>query len=275
MIPHITQVSITSITNGSNFNSYVIPKVQITDGATEITHITYDGTKMEYKGFEVSAQSWRDMSKVFVQWIEDTVGENKAILCAHNGRKFDSRVLMTALQAVNLHERFLRTVIGFIDTMSLLAKKIGSRQDGISQSVLFSRYIGGSYDAHDATGDVSALIQLLQHFKPSFDEYKSSSFPSVSVLHQERFLEEKRKNLPSLQVLLRDDNKVITRALAENIAGSGLRLEHVKRIYTREGMDGLKGVFAAKTQFGKPRIMAPGKKLDEHLQNLAQFFDSN
>ncbi len=276
MIPHIIQVSITKLTSGDNFNSYVFPKVPITEGATEITNITYDGTKLMFDERAVPAKSWQTVSKDFVQWIEDSVGQNnKALLCAHNGRRFDSRVLMAALQAVNLDEKFLNTVVGFVDTMNVLGKKIGSKEGGISQQVLFSKYVGQSYNAHDATGDVSALIQILQHFKVSFDDFKGQSFPSVSVLQQERFLEEKRKNLPSLQVLLRDGNKVISACLAENIAGSGLRLEHLKCIYSREGMDGLKGVFAAKTTYGKSRIMRPGKNLDEHLRNIAQFFDSN
>ena len=60
---------------------------------------------------------------------------------------------------------------------------------------------------------------------------------------------------------------------AENIAGSGLALGHLKTIFDRNGEDGLMCVFTSKTD-GKPRVSSTTKVLENVIAKLCDYFSS-
>jgi hypothetical protein len=51
-------------------------------------------------------------------------------------------------------------------------------------------------------------------------------------------------------------------SMTENVAGSGLGLNHLKLIHKRSGEDGLRNIFCAKNSHGRPRITSDKKVLD-------------
>lgn len=58
---------------------------------------------------------------------------------------------------------------------------------------------------------------------------------------------------------------------AENIAASGLNLEHLKLIYSRDGEDGLHSTFTSKNSEGQPRVTNTKRTLESLVPNLVDF----
>ena len=61
----------------------------------------------------------------------------------------------------------------------------------------------------------------------------------------------------------------------ENIAGSGLHLDHLKTILRRSGEDGLTNTFTASNCDGLPRVTNSKRVLEDTIQKLCQFFRMN
>ena len=61
-----------------------------------------------------------------------------------------------------------------------------------------------------------------------------------------RFQSCKNRNVGSLHCLVASG--VIKLATAENIAGSGLNLQHLKLVWQRDGEDGIRNIFTAKNR---------------------------
>ncbi|KAL4236483.1 hypothetical protein ACF0H5_004869 [Mactra antiquata] len=98
----------------------------------------------------------------------------------------------------------------------------------------------------------------------------SFSFSIQAVYHHFQSSKEKAKNLPSLKCIVA--SSVCKLPTAENIAASGLNLEHLRMIYTRDGEDGLHFTFTSKNSEGQPRVTNTKRTLDTLVPNLANFF---
>lgn len=61
-------------------------------------------------------------------------------------------------------------------------------------------------------------------------------------------------------------------ATAENIAGSGLKLEHLKKIYLREREDGLQNTFTIKNSEGQPCVTNTKRTFESVIPKLAEYF---
>jgi len=93
---------------------------------------------------------------------------------------------------------------------------------------------------------VGALAALLLHTvnKVAMKDLCKHLF-SAKAIHQNILnSREKSKNIGSLNVLV--SSGVCKMTTAENIAGSGLKLVHLKKIHSRDGEDGLMNTFTMK-----------------------------
>ncbi len=75
-------------------------------------------------------------------------------------------------------------------------------------------------------------------------DYVKHSYASNCHFIQEKFNLAKTQNIDSLHCLVASG--VLKLATAENIAGSGLNLQHLKLVWQRDGEDGLRNIFTAK-----------------------------
>lgn len=89
------------------------------------------------------------------------------------------------------------------------------------------------------------------------------------MYHQCLSLKEKAKNLPSLSCLIA--SSVCKLPTAENIASSGLNLEHLRKIFIRDGEDGLHSTFTMKNSEGQPRVTNTKRTLETVIPKLADF----
>ena len=61
---------------------------------------------------------------------------------------------------------------------------------------------------------------------------------------------------------------IMQTATAENIAGSGLNVQHLKKIYERSGEDGLRSTFTMTNGDGQPRVTNAKRTLEDVVPNL-------
>lgn len=73
------------------------------------------------------------------------------------------------------------------------------------------------------------------------------------------FLNEKSKHITSLHVLIGKGVKLNT---AENIAGSGLNLSYLHKIFQKDGEDGLRATYVQKNSDGQARVSSRKWVLD-------------
>lgn len=102
------------------------------------------------------------------------------------------------------------------------------------------------------------------------NELTIHSFPPTAVQNQVRITNEKENYLISLHFLVRKG--VLKMGLAGKVAGSGLNLGHLKKIFERDGEDGLPNTFSCKNCEGQPHVTNSKKTLVEIIQKLRFFF---
>ena len=98
-MPHITQLSANEIISGEKFNSYIFPKLPISEESTKVTGI-YVNESGEFKvnGEERNAVGIHGGLQDFFSWLAQF---QHAVLVAHNGRRFDFPVLVNAARNAN------------------------------------------------------------------------------------------------------------------------------------------------------------------------------
>ena len=269
-MPHITQIAAVEPQSGSRFNCYAIPKVPIAASAQQITgKVVSDSGCMTVSGEPVEAESVTTAMNKFMTWLERFPC---VVLVAHNGRRFDYPVLISAITCLDFISRFFCCVVGFIDSLPVF-RKVFPNQESYKQEDLARTLLQSSYAAHNAIEDVEILGNLVWHANMASEDLLKHSFRPNAVFNQLSFNEEKNKNKESLNPLI--CNGVMKRPTAENVAGSGLNFKHLRKIYDRDGEDGLRNIFCVINSEGKPRITTTKKVLEDVIPKLAEYFKTN
>ena len=160
----------------------------------------------------------------------------------------------------------------FIDSLPVF-RKVFPNQESYKQEDLARTLLQSSYAAHNAIEDVEILGNLVWHANMASEDLLKHSFRPNAVFNQLSFNEEKNKNKESLNPLI--CNGVMKRPTAENVAGSGLNFKHLRKIYDRDGEDGLRNIFCVINSEGKPRITNTKKVLEDVIPKLAEYFKTN
>ncbi|KAL4220167.1 hypothetical protein ACF0H5_020576 [Mactra antiquata] len=261
-IPHITQIAAQVVGQSISFNLYVQPLIPITAAAQPITGISMVGDKMFINGSPVSTVDIITACDSLIEWLEKF---SNVILTAHNGKRFDFPVLVSVLSKVNKFDRFSQCVMAICDSLALFRKVYPGRSTYI---------LNITYSAHDAAGDVWALSKLLQHAVSTLTmkDFCVYLFSPKAVFYNNLNSREKAKNISSLKVLV--SSGICKMATAENIAGSGLNLDQLKKIYVRDGEDGLLNTFTMKNSQGQPRVTNTKRILESVIPKLAEYFNN-
>ncbi|KAL4235710.1 rRNA-processing endoribonuclease [Mactra antiquata] len=269
-IPHITQIAAQVVGQSISFNLYVQPLIPITAAAQQITGISMVGDKMFVNGSPVSTVDIITACDSFIEWLEKF---SNVILTAHNGKRFDFPVLVSVLSKVNKFDRFSQCVMAICDSLALFRKVYPGRST-YKQESLVSDILNITYNAHDAAGDVWALSTLLQHAVSTLTmkDFSVFLFSPKAVFYNNLNSREKAKNISSLKVLV--SSGICKMATAENIAGSGLNLDQLKKIYVRDGEDGLLNTFTMKNSQGQPRVTNTKRILESVIPKLAEYFNN-
>lgn len=249
-----------------------MPKIPISPSAERVTKITVaDESSMMVNGISVEAVSIQSAIGDFTTWLRKF---NNVVLVAHNGRRFDFPVLILAALGCGTFDTFASTITGFADSLTIF-KATYPKESSYKQEDLVRNLLHKGYAAHNAIDDVDCLAELMIFVLQSVDNSSllGKSFTPLDVKHSILSNKEKKKNLPSLSVLV--SSSVMKISTAENIASSGLTYDHLYMIYKRKGEDGLLNVFTMKNCEGQPRVTQAKRILESVIPNLVNFFQNS
>lgn len=267
----ITQLAASTMTGQKEveYSQYVLPSCSITTGASEVTGLTIaeqaNSTRRLLKdGRQVETVSESEMLASFLDWLP----QPSCILLAHNCRSFDMRVLVAALQRADMMETAKRKISGFVDTLPLL-KELLPAQPTYSLGALYKAISGQIMaNAHDAKGDVHALCQIMTGRVGRIDIKHESllkhSTTLGSAIHRVQNITAKLKRERVLKAELCTKG-VVTKYMAEKIAGSGLEYQHLRLAFMRNKDRGLSALLGEKAADGKVRVTR-SKKIVDALQ---------
>lgn len=272
-MPHITQLCVHEPQSRKTFSRFVLPKIQISEGAEEVTKIcvqqTPSGPIMLSHGIQVEHCSITQAVKDLIAWLRTNNFKNN-IMIAHNGRKFDFPILMHSLDNIGMVDEFCAVVQACADSLKLVKLKL-PRRSSYAQEELVREVLQKSYNAHDAVADVIALSELLTTLKVAQNELMKNCFPTKDIYMNILFNREKERNIKSLEIL--QARSVMKRPTCENAAGSGLSLKHLRLIHKRQGEDGLRDTFVGKNSAGRARVTACKRTLEDVIPKLCEYFE--
>lgn len=236
-----------------------MPKKQISIAASKVTKIEKHGKNLYYDGQVVEADNLEHAMSEFLNWLPD-----KSLLFAHNGKNFDSKILIQTLNSLTLSKE---KIVGFVDTLPYFRQKYpelrNHNQNNLSRILLNKDC---SCDAHNALNDVLVLRELIlyENMPSSLELFLKFSFPVSYVEDSLRYFHRKKQCLVTLSQL----SNVTSKSMVEKIAGSGLALDDLKRAFKRGGIDGVGLLLSEKGKNGKPRVTNRVQILEKISQKI-------
>ena len=104
------------LTDTEQFSVYVLPRFEVSTGASAVNHLTKFNDELYFRGARVASSSPEEGLKSFTEWTLSTKTsvDDKVVLVAHNAFGFDAPVLINNLLKSGFHCGF---VDGFVDTV--------------------------------------------------------------------------------------------------------------------------------------------------------------
>lgn len=182
------------------FDRYVLPKNGISQQASQAKKLMTVAGQLLYKSQLVNAITLTECLKDFITFLKSL--KSKIILVAHNGKVFDSRILVKAIIANNMLSELQSVLTGFIDTLPMLKKLLPDRSS-YKQEELVRGCLNKTYDAHNGLEDVKdSLRDLLLHLKPQNSVLASHSFHVEFVCESIQHHARMTTNFPSFKDLV-------------------------------------------------------------------------
>ena len=269
------------------FERYLLPDTRtVADSATKIHGISVqykDGGKiMQKNGQNLRATGQRQGLTEFVAFLEKYLQKTDGAisLIAHNGERFDFRVLINSLSRYNLLESFMRLDVLFIDSLKVAAQEMKLKDSPIhglkskSLSSLYEALFGETFDAHDARDDVKALARIL--FDSNLKVASSSEGLSVHAVGCRDF--KRRMDLASDSNARKStlQNLKVSDGMKDKLAKAGLKMNILEGIYQAGGSRGLLFVLALPVNFDDLHARSAKPRVSKNLRFLTQiihYFD--
>lgn len=224
------------------FNRYVFPNLAITPGATAVTGIYVKNGEMFVHNTRVQSVSVEKCMEELAEWLKQF---HKPLLVCHNGRAFDSIILLKNCMKIPCSLPFE----GFVDSLFVFKEAIPGRKC-YKLEALAKDCMSKSFDAHSALEDVKALQSLVLHLNISCDVLLKHSFGVDFVLSSIKYKSKTNDNIVSLQPL----SNSVSNYMLKKIAQSGLSYEHLKIAYERGGPEGIENILSETNSDGVVRV---------------------
>ena len=101
-------------------------------------------------------------------------------MVAHNGRRFDFPVLITACENVRLCDRLFHCVSGCADSLPVFKKEFAGRKSYKQEDITMD-FLGADYSAHDASEDAVVLGKLIHYLLVLSIDLMPFTFPAKAV----------------------------------------------------------------------------------------------
>ncbi|KAH3853569.1 hypothetical protein DPMN_096097 [Dreissena polymorpha] len=119
-MPDITQIATVHLKTGFKFSTYVKTTVQISSEAQKVIGISVDDHD-RINGGSVDSVSIKTTLHDCMMWLAKFP---RVIVVAHNGRRFDFPVLVSALLNTHCFETFCNCVSSFVDPLPVFKNRI-------------------------------------------------------------------------------------------------------------------------------------------------------
>ena len=262
---HITQIAATVLGSDEQFSRYMLPCERISDGATATTGLAIifeDGRKrLALNGKVVESCSQKEGLSDFIEWLESR--GRSCVLVAHNCLSFDMRVLVNAAIREGLLADLEEWVDGFCDSLPLMKSALPSMTT-YKLSSLYEDQFNDTFTAHDAMADVVALDRLLVHCKC---DVQSSAITMSSAVDIVQFAEATSARSATFADLVK--KKVLSKAMAEKAAASGLQYGHLILAHRRDAENGIAQLFKEQTGTGR-RVTASTRIIKSVIDHLSK-----
>ncbi|XP_068459800.1 DNA polymerase III PolC-type-like [Clinocottus analis] len=156
-------IQLSAVCEGRVFNVYVLPQLELTASAKEVTGFTVRNGELLLRGSPVTTVPLAEALRSFMDFLRSF--PRPVLLAAHSAMRFDAPVLLRVLRQLRLLEEFRQVVSGFVDTFPL--SKNLHRLRSYSQVNMVRHFLKKSYDAHNAVEDATMLEELFNHWSPS------------------------------------------------------------------------------------------------------------
>lgn len=133
----LLQIACTSHDGTCSFSTFLLPEKQaIADSSTKVHGISVqyrNGTKVLMKrGAQLSAVSQRQGLNEFCRFLEQQKEKRNLVIIAHNGDRFDFPILLNALSASSLLDKFLSYQVIFLDSLKLISTEMKQKSSPIT-----------------------------------------------------------------------------------------------------------------------------------------------
>ena len=128
---------------------------------------------MYVKDRPVEALNIRKALNRFMKWLGRFPNP---VLIAHYGRKFDFKVLRSAVKNIKKTKKLHGIVSGYIDSIEVFINTYPN-QKSYKQEDLAASILNITYEAHSAHGDARVLGKLMEHTNLSKKQLLQYSFP--------------------------------------------------------------------------------------------------
>jgi DNA polymerase III epsilon subunit-like protein len=180
-------------------------------------------------------------------WLK-TTGIHKPLLVCHNGKTFDSVILMKSVMQ-NPECGLESTLGGFVDSLHVFREVLPGRPS-YKLEALVKDTMEVTFNAHSALEDVRALQALVIHHQIANETMLKHSFDTSFVV---KSIETKNRTDDTLSTLS-PLSECISEYMLKKIARSGLTYNHLKLALERGGAEGLKSILGEQTESGSVRV---------------------
>ena len=157
------------------------------------------------------------------------------VLIGHNVKTYDTQILCNHLMKYDCVDSFMSKISGVLDTLPLF-KEVLPHSSSFKQEFLVKSVLRKSYSSHNSVEDVKSLKSLFLHVCNKYNindaQLKKHSFRFKDCVNAVLFNENKKINWPLVKPLV--ENGVVTKCIANKIAGSGLTPDHLKLAIKRK-----------------------------------------
>lgn len=171
IIPHITQIAAMEYSSKKRFSKYICPELSISPIAEMLTGISWNGEALLHRGTPVECVGIKTALNDFMTWLQKF---HDVTIVAHNGRRFDFKVLSTAVHNCRLSDIFNSSLTGFCDSLDIFRYKYPQLKKH-NQAYLADHFGAGSYNAHNAVDDVETLNIILRNACVTISDFMEHS----------------------------------------------------------------------------------------------------
>ncbi|XP_074096708.1 uncharacterized protein LOC141525906 [Cotesia typhae] len=253
----------------------------------EIVQIAARFKNLSFNVYILPLVSIKQAAENFINFLKSV--HEKILFAAHNCSRFDAPHLLRLINKLKLFDVFKTVVIGFIDTLPVLKKKLPNRvkeKKKFKLTVLAEEYLSADIikDAHNATCDVLILQQLmeLKSINISTEDLRKQAVPLNFQAHKIAQQRKIKSLKPSLLCFLQNKDSAeakkvcsgISITMINKIAEAGISKEQILESSRKNGSQGI-SILLGQDVGGKPRVTKSSAMIKKLCTKISEIIKNN